>query len=190
MTGHPDYTDQEYLEGIRNAELAVEKTFYRKYYNLVYSLVGAKDSTKTIDPEDLYQDVITVVFTKIKQGELINLTAKLSTYIYRIAYNMLLYQLRQNRRFQKTELGDFEVEDDEAPDYDINAVELQGIELVKKLRYPCNEIIEDWYINKLNYIEIAKKFRYSDEGMARKKKSECLKVIREQARKLLADHLK
>lgn len=186
---HRDYTDSEYLEGIKNAVVAIERAFYKKHYAMVYKLVQERDSTKTMDPQDIYQDAITVTFTNIKSGKLSTLTAKLSTYIYQIAYNLLLNQLKSMQKLTSVKLTGIEIADQETPAYDIDLLEVQGLELVKKLHYPCNEILQDWYIHQHTYAHIANKFKYSSEEMARKKKSECLKSIREAAKKIKATFL-
>jgi RNA polymerase sigma factor (sigma-70 family) len=185
----PGYTDIEYLEGIRNAEIDIERAFYKHHLVMVKDLVRKMDSTGRIDAKDLYQEVMTVVFMKIKGGELTELRAKLSSYVYSVASNLLLYELRKNERLPRANLDDNEVAEEIEPSVTIQDIELKGLELVRRLRYPCNELIIDWYINKLNFDEIATKFKYSNGDMARKKKSECLKGAREQAKQLKNDYL-
>jgi RNA polymerase sigma factor (sigma-70 family) len=187
MMGEPFYSDQDILNGIKNSVHAVEKTFYDQNYDMIRGLVKKMDSSRNIDIDDLYQEVMVVVFMRIKSNELTQLTAKLSTYVYKIAHNLLLYKLRKNSRVVTSTLEDQDIADEEATDNNIKleTLEITALEMVKKLAYPCNEIIEDWYIHKLDYDQIAQKYRYKNANTAKKKKGDCMTHVRERAKELL-----
>ncbi len=63
--------------------------------------------------------------------------------------NLLLYRLRSNSRIKTSQLAenDFaeETENDLASK---DKLEILALQMVKKLAYPCSEIMEDWYLNK------------------------------------------
>jgi hypothetical protein len=73
---------------------------------------------------------------------------------------------------------------DEPGDHDnINQREVLIVEAVKNIKFPCNKILLDRYINKLSYDEIAVKYNYSNYNSAKKKKGECVK----KARKMISE---
>jgi RNA polymerase sigma factor (sigma-70 family) len=156
---------------------------------MVKGLLFRMDGSRNIDLEDLYQEVMVVVFTRIKNNELNQLTAKLSTYVYKTAQNLLLYKLRQDGRMRTSELIDNDILDEEPIDFDIDALKLMALEMVKNLTYPCNEIIEDWYLNRLDYEQIARKYKYRNANTAKKKKGDCISKARVEAKKLLTNRI-
>ena len=175
-------SDQEYLEGIRNDDVAVQRAFYEDYKDIVRGVVYKYDSSKEIRFEDHYQDVMMAVWTKIKTGELREMTAKLSTYLHRVAYNLLLYKMRKTGK--TTSLEGIEIlPEEEGPD--ISQLEILALELVDDLVPPCNEIMIDWYLNQMDYDQIAEKHRYKNANTAKKKKGDCLSRARVVAEELL-----
>jgi RNA polymerase sigma factor (sigma-70 family) len=187
MKGESFYSDLDFLNGIKNSVHAVEKAFYDQNYSMVRGLVKKMDGSRSIDIDDLYQEAMVVVFMRIKNNELTQLTAKLSTYVYKTAHNLLLYKLRKNSRMVTSSLEDHDVADEESVDIKLDVLEITALEMVKKLGYPCNEIINDWYIHKLDYDQIAQKFRYKNANTAKKKKGDCMTRARENAKDLLTN---
>jgi RNA polymerase sigma factor (sigma-70 family) len=175
-------SDQEYLEGIRNDNPVAQKDFYENYKDIVKGVVYKYDGSGEIRFEDHYQDVMMIVWSKIKNGELSKLTAKLSTYLYRVAYNLLLHKMRKTGKNVPLEGIEIQAESD-GPDLD--KMEMLALELVDDLRPPCNEIIADWYLNQLSYEEIAEKHKYKNANTAKKKKGDCLTKARAVAEELL-----
>jgi RNA polymerase sigma factor (sigma-70 family) len=185
MRGSPFYTDQEFLDGIRDSDHLTEKAFYDQHYDMIRGLIRKMDGLRNIDVDDLYQEVMVIVFMRIKNKELTHLTAKLSTYIYKTAHNLLLYRLRSNNRMKTSPLADRDFAEETQSDVSIDALEIIALEMVKKLTYPCNEIIEDWYIHKLDYEQIALKYKYKNANTAKKKKGDCMSNARVLAKELL-----
>jgi RNA polymerase sigma factor (sigma-70 family) len=175
-------SDQEYLEGIRNDNPAAQKTFYEDHKALVKGVVYKYDSSGEIKFEDHYQDVMIILWTKIKTGQLSKLTAKLSTYMHRVAYNLLLYKMRKTGKTVSLEGIDVPLE---AEGPDLNQLEFLALDLMDHMRPPCNEIIADWYLNQLSYEEIAEKHKYKNANTAKKKKGDCLTKVRAAAEELL-----
>jgi RNA polymerase sigma factor (sigma-70 family) len=175
-------SDQEYLEGIRNDNPAVQKAFFENHKDIVRGVVFKYDGSGEISFEDHYQDVITIVWSKIKNGELRDLTAKLSTYLHRVAYNLLLYKIRKTGKTVPLE-GIEIAPEPEAPDVD--QLEVLALGLIDDLRPPCNEVMIDWYLNQLSYEEIAEKHKYKNANTAKKVKGDCLSRARVAAEKLL-----
>lgn len=189
MRGVPSYTDEDFLNGIRASDHLTERTFYDQNYVMVRGLIKKMDSSKSIDIDDLYQDVMVIVFRRIKNKELTHLTAKLSTYVYKTAHNLILYTLRQSNRMPSSLSEDHDIAEEETSNINIDALELMALEMVRKLSYPCNEIIVDWYIHKLGYDEIALKHKYLNANTAKKKKGDCMTKARLQAKDLLEHNL-
>lgn len=176
-------SDHEYLEGIRSDNPAVVEAFYENHKELVRGVVYKYDSSKEILFDDHYHDVMVIVWNKIRTGELNDLTARLSTYIYSVAYNLLLYKMRKTGKTVPLEGFDVAVE---SKAVNLDRLEVLALELMDQLRPPCSEILMDWYIHQLNYDQIAAKHKYKNENTAKKKKGDCLAQVRTAASRLLA----
>jgi RNA polymerase sigma factor (sigma-70 family) len=185
MIGFVRYTDHDILEGVRNSDASIERAFYRRHYGMVRGLVLKRDNFGHVDVDDHYQDVMAIVFTKIKNGQLSQLTSKLSTYIYSVADNLLLYKLRKAGRMGIFALGAHDMAEETDEQINLDALEIAAFEMVKNLRPPCNEIIFDWYLRKLNYDQIAEKHKYKNANTAKKKKGDCISEARAKAKDLL-----
>jgi len=175
-------SDDEYLEGIRNDNPVVQKAFYESYQDIVKGVVYKYDSSREIAFEDHYQDVMMIVCTKIKSGELTTLTAKLSTYLHSVAYNLLLYKIRKTGKTVPLD-GIESAPESDGPD--IDRLEILALQLLDDLGPPCNEIMIDWYLNQLDYEQIAEKHKYKNANTAKKKKGDCLARVRSAAERLL-----
>jgi RNA polymerase sigma factor (sigma-70 family) len=175
-------SDHEYLEGIRHDDPAVLEAFYENYKDVVRGVVYKYDSSKEIQFDDHYHDVMVIVWNKIRTGELNDLTARLSTFVYSVAYNLLLYKLRKTGKTVPLEGFDVAVE---SKSVNLDRLEMLALELLDRLRPPCSEILVDWYINRLNYEQIAEKHKYKNENTAKKKKGDCLSQVRAAAAHLL-----
>lgn len=171
-------SDLETIAGVKSGDRKIEESFYKSQEAIIKGLLFKMDSNGRIDRDDLYQEVMAVLFVQIMDGKLDSLNAKLSTYVYSVGKNMILNKLRS---FKETLLPSLLVEGDEELTYDIDQVEKAAFALVNKLQPPCDEILIDWYINKLDYEQIAIKHKYKNANMAKKKKSECLEKARKEA---------
>ena len=81
-------TDQSLLIALRKSDPAAFELLYRQYYRMV-----AKQANDYRLPdeeiEDLFQEVLLVLVQKVRTPEF-ELTAKLSTYLFAVARNLLL----------------------------------------------------------------------------------------------------
>jgi RNA polymerase sigma factor (sigma-70 family) len=180
-------SDQDFLLGIRNCDPVIEKAFYEENYGMVRGMIYRYDSSRSVAVDDHYQDVMAIIFTRIKDGKLTQLTAKLSTFVYSIARNLLLDKLRRSRKMINAPIEDDHLASDDSELVNLDALEIAAMEMIKNLKPPCNEIIIDWYLHQLNYEQIAEKHKYKNANTAKKKKGDCIAGARITAKNLLAN---
>ncbi len=173
-------TDEDFLLGLRNGDDAVLSALYKKYYNLVLKFVvsnsGSSDSAK-----DIYQECIIVLYQKCKDPGF-TLNCKLQTYIYSVARNLWLKQLKKHGG--NTSLKEFHEEQIEDAETDVKAHRLRENELLKleeslqNLGEPCATLLKDFYVKKMSMEEISDKFGYTNADNAKNQKYKCLQRLK------------
>ena len=174
------FTDSQFIDGLRTNSNDVLTALYKKYYNIVLKLIVSNNGTQE-EAQDIYQETIIIVFENVKKPTF-ELNCQLQTYIYSIAKRLWLKQLKKNG---KTFLFK-ENEEDELTDVtnDLNEHFKKEDDILKMnqsmqlLGEPCNTIITDFYVVKMSMDEIAEKFGYTNSDNAKTQKYKCLQRLK------------
>ncbi len=128
--------------------------------------------------QDLLQEAIIVLWQKINSGQF-ELNAKISTYLFAIAKNKWMAEMRRRKKF------DHNIESLENKSDGINSLENiiddeQKNLLTKaleKLEPPCKELLLLFYFEERNMTEIAKLLNFANSNVAKAKKYQCKKAL-------------
>ena len=82
-------SDQQLLEGILHADRQSLLALYDRYFSELLSYVR-KNNGQEADAEDLFQEVIMVLFRKLQSGNL-TLSTSLGGYLFLLIYCFLYY---------------------------------------------------------------------------------------------------
>lgn len=151
---------------------------YKAYFGMVQRFV-IKNSGRTEDAEDIFQDTLLVLVEKLKQDDFY-LTASIKTYIMAIAKNLWFKHLRTAYR---------EVEFSEQHDRqffeDINqAIEDEKTYWNKLQNYleqittHCQHLIRKMFFQSESIEQIQKEYGYSSKHNAQNQKHKCVEQIR------------
>ncbi len=88
------FTDQQFIEGLRTGNSEVLEGLYKKYYQFVLKLILNNNGSHEA-AEDIYQETIIIVYENAQKPQF-ELSCQLQTYIYSIAKRLWLKQLRNN----------------------------------------------------------------------------------------------
>ncbi len=185
--------DNEIINLIRSTKAGDQDRAFAQLYDkcseTVYSMVRSNSGNAT-EAEDVFQDTLIVLHNNLRK-DTFKLTCKLNTYIYSVARNLWLNQLRKSSR--QTKLDPSSEEYVEVSDNSLQVLmrsEEDGIlnELILKLDENCRTILKYFYFEKMKMKSIAVKLGYANEGVAKSKKSKCLKKLRDMV--ALKPHLK
>ena len=151
------------IERAKNGDLEAFEALIIDYeqlvYNIIYRLMGNPEDTY-----DLSQETFIKVYTKINQFDG---TSKFSTWLYRIATNTCLDELRR-RRGKETFSLDQKIEGEEGsvhPEQENKIVEKEKAQIIQKALSEVNEknrevlVLRD--IQQLSYDEIAEILKIS-----------------------------
>lgn len=174
------FSDSQFLEGLRSGDSEVLRALYKKYYNIVLKLVvnnsGSSDAAR-----DVYQETIIVLFENSKKPAF-ELNCQLQTYIYSVAKRLWLKHLKKNgNTFLMREDSEGEIAD-VSEDISLHDQKEKDFEKVNQslasLGEPCATLIKDFYVHKLSMDEIAEKFGYTNADNAKNQKYKCLQRLK------------
>lgn len=173
-----EYTDLEFIDGLKTGNEAALKALYKKYYNIVLKIV-VNNSGGSEAAQDIYQETIIVLFENVQKPSF-ELNCQLQTYIYSVAKRLWLKQLRNNGHLTKLSDDDDVVDvSEEISDHLSKEADLQKMALsLEDLGEPCKTIIKDFYMNRLSMDEISEKFGYTNSDNAKTQKYKCLQRLK------------
>jgi RNA polymerase sigma factor (sigma-70 family) len=174
------FTDEEFLDGLRAGDNQVLSAFYKKHYNTVLKFI-LNNSGSEAEAKDVYQETVIVVYENA-QNPAFTLSCRLQTYIYSIARRLWLKQLRQSGRTflfkedEENELADVGVAMEEHSSREADLVRMT--KSLAELGEPCATLISDFYVRKLSMEEISEKFGYTNADNAKTQKYKCLQRLK------------
>lgn len=156
------------------------RAMYQQYYGMIEQLI-LKNSGKTEDAADIFQDGLMALFRKARETDF-QLTSSLKTFVYAICRNLWLMRLRKLKR--ETQLTEVHQETvgvaaeviDFLEDNDRNQLIARGL---KTLGEDCQKVLGLYYFEKTRMKKIAEIMGYTGEQVAKNKKSRCMKKLRE-----------
>lgn len=174
-----DYSDSDFIEGLKTGNEAALKALYKKYYQIVLKIV-VNNSGGSEAAQDIYQETIIVLFENAQKPDF-TLNCQLQTYIYSVAKRLWLKQLRNNGHLTRLNNDDAELIDvsEEINDHLRKEAELLKMtQSLDELGEPCKTIIKDFYMHRLSMDEISEKFGYTNSDNAKTQKYKCLQRLK------------
>jgi RNA polymerase sigma factor (sigma-70 family) len=174
------FTEDQFIEGLRTGNSEVLSVLYKKYYNIVLKFIVNNSGTQEA-AQDIYQETIIVLYENVQKSSF-ELNCQLQTYIFSIAKRLWLKQLKKSSKtFLFKEDGENELVDvsEEITEHLNKEVELEKLnQSLLELGEPCATLIKDFYVQKLSMDEIAEKFGYTNADNAKNQKYKCLQRLK------------
>lgn len=170
-----EYNEKELLEGLARNDHRSAQIIYKENYGLVQTFI-VQNNGSTDDAMDVFQEAMIVLYEKSKSPDF-ELTCQIRTYLYSVCRRLWLKKLQQNHRYISPMDGmedavpvEEEIEQKEKLDSDFALMDVA----MKSLGEPCKSLIEAYYIQKKNMVEIADDFGYTNSDNAKNQKYKCL----------------
>lgn len=171
----PEINESELLEGLaRNDRKAVE-TLYKQNYSMVQAFILNNNGT-TDDARDIFQEAMIVLFEKAKDGQL-ELNCQIKTYVYSVCRRLWLKRLQQLQRFGAPveSLENMVPVEEELEEHERKNEAFAVMEkAMTHLGEPCKSLLEAYYIQKKQMLDIAAEFGYTNADNAKNQKYKCL----------------
>jgi len=171
------YTDQEIIQGLKSGESYVVKYLAKDYLPVIRYYIS-KNNGNEEDAKDIFQDALYIIIEKIHNNEFV-LQGTLTTYLFAICKNLWLIALDRQKAAKNYELRRL------ADHMDSDFTEAGDRVFYENIFRECFEEMDQvsqkilkMYWMEISPSEIADKLRYS-YGYVRKKKSECMKELKE-----------
>ncbi|MFL5753771.1 MAG: RNA polymerase sigma factor [Bacteroidia bacterium] len=172
------FTDSEYLEGLRSNNQLALTSLYKKHFGIILKYVLNNSGTEE-EAQDIYQESIIVLYQNV-QKPAFTLNCALQTYIYSVARRLWLKHLNKHSNMHK--LGDNEEVADVSSDvseYEQKEIQIGKMnESLDNLGEPCKTLIQDFYVRHMNMEDIAEKFGYTNADNAKNQKYKCLQRLK------------
>lgn len=167
------FSDNDLLKMIADADSSAFRHMYKVYFPMVRYMV-VKNSGSSDDAADLFQDVMVILYEKIRDHKL-NLTCSLKTFIYSVARNQWLKRIKSRKQtvsFQNFE--DFIILEEE----NILSMDLNVKNLIQDLGDACRKLLILFYYRRKSMIEISAELNYANTDTAKNQKYKCLQRLK------------
>lgn len=190
MSIHKDVKpdDSAVLDLIRTGNPRVTEELYHAYRKAFIAWAISAYACKEEDAVEVYQKAFTILYFNIRNGKLSVLSSSLKTYLFSIAKNVFRERFREKQKdYDTLALEDLH----QSPDFQ-NQVDNSILDqykhdeqkelvrsLLSRIGEPCARLLKLIFIQGFASDAVAEEMNYSDERVVRKRKSLCLKQLRE-----------
>lgn len=162
--------DQEILDRIKKGDESALDFLYKKNYKMMVNMIIKNNGTEE-EAKDVYQEALLAFWQKAASGKL-EMTSKISTYIYSICQNLWRKELDRKSRLRNEE-KDGAVTDGHDEQERIRIIN----QCINELGETCKKILFYFYYDDYSMDEIAEKLGFANADTAKTKKYKCKKEL-------------
>ncbi len=173
------------MEEIKSDNDRILEKIYHENRSSFINWILKYSSYDTEEAVELYQKAFIILYLNIKNEKLIELNSSLKTYLYAIAKN-LLKELNRSKKNNLSldddmlnELNKVQVDNNILEKYDNKHHKEIVRTLLEEIGDPCKTLLTLIFIQNYATEAVVEAMKYSDERVVRKRKSLCLKRMRD-----------
>jgi len=176
MFGSNQPTDQQVIDKIREGDQKMLIHLYKRNVGPIRSYI-LRNNGDAPDVEDMLQESLVILWQNVHKEGFV-LSSKLDTYLYAIAKNLWLKQLRKNGRMH---LSDFQ--SDHSPDLADTTEEYNDDKYAILSKYlhqlgeTCRDLLSHFYFEQWDMEKIAQQMQFANADTAKAKKYQCKKKL-------------
>ncbi|CAA6830222.1 MAG: RNA polymerase sigma-70 factor, ECF subfamily, putative [uncultured Aureispira sp.] len=178
--------DNQILEAIKRGDPKVLEKLYDDNRQPFLVWAAQTYQCETEDAVGIYQKAYTILYLNVRNGKLTSLTSTIKTYLFSIGKNLFREKFRDkhNRLVNLDDVSNSSIVENQLDNniFDTYKDEHQK-ELVRHLLNeignPCKKLLNLMFIQGYSAEAVVHEMGYSDERVVRKRKSLCLKKLRE-----------
>ena len=166
---------------IRIGNEAYTKQLYTQHKTKFVSWFMKQYKLNQQESLEVYHQSFLVLYYQIKQERLTALMSTLETYLFGIGKKLMLKEQAKERNFLDLAEADLvSIKDEALEQEDLVHKKMLVRQIFKSVKEPCKSILAMYYYREFSLESIANRLGYKNSGTVKKKKSLCLKDIREQ----------
>lgn len=146
---------------------------YSQYFHPVKNYV-LKNSGNADEADDLFQDALVIFYVKVRKGEY-RKTSSLKTYLFGIARNLWLKELRRRRTAHKH--LNVEDESDFQEELIIQKSQMTIRKVMELINEECKQLLIDFYFEGKTMASLTTKYGLGSEAATKNKKYRCLQKL-------------
>ena len=167
--------DQLLLKGLAENDKKAIESIYRLNYSMIQTFV-LNNNGSVDDARDIFQEAMVVLYQK-STTPTFSLNCQIKTYVYSICRRLWLKRLQQLSKFS-TQVENLEetvpVEEEIEEHEKVNNNFILMEDAMGKIGEPCKSLLDAYYLQKKNMLEIAGEFGYTNADNAKTQKYKCL----------------
>lgn len=175
------YSDEEIIRLVkfgRNLEQPISYIYTEHFDNLTNFIRRNKGSQQ--DAEDIFQETI-IIFVDMIQREKFRGESSIKTFLYAIARNIWLNELKKRDRMFIRDTESYEPKSKDSEDLQEALIKSESkqkvMELIDQLGETCKKILVYYYYDNLSMKEIYERMHYETEQVVRNQKYKCMKKL-------------
>jgi len=178
--------DNQILEAIKRGDPKVLERLYDD--NRQPFLIWASQSyqCESEDAIEIYQKAYTILYLNVRNEKLTSLTSTIKTYLFSIGKNLFREKFRDKHNklvnlddVSNTSAIDNHLDTNVFDNYKEEHQKELVRQLLNEIGNPCKKLLELMFIQGYSAEAVVYEMGYSDERVVRKRKSLCLKKLRE-----------
>lgn len=180
-----DKNDNQILESIKKGDPKVLERLYDEIRQPFLVWASQLYQCENEDAVEIYQKAYTILYMNVRNGKLTTLTSSVKTYLFSIGKNLFREKFRNkhNRLVNIDDVSntalDAEVDSNVLSSYENTHQKELVRKLLSEIGDPCSTLLELMFIKGYSAEAVVREMNYSDERVVRKRKSLCLKKMRE-----------
>lgn len=163
------------LLGLRNQVNASYHFLYKNYFSMIKDFVTNNNGTYD-EAKDVFQECIISLSEKLYKSEII-LTCSLKTYFFSMCKFNWLNKLRDKKKYSTVNFDDFDIIEDVKND-SFEEIKFEKLNLVNELGEKCQEILKQFYYQKLSMQIIAENLKYTNAENVKVQKYKCIEQLK------------
>lgn len=182
----PVNKDSSTLDAIKNGNPKVLEKLYDENRKPFIIWAIQLYSCAEEDAIEVYQKAYTILYMNVRNGKLVKLTSSIKTYLFSIGKNLFREKFRDKHN-KLVNLDDVsntsavlnQVDNNILDAYQKNHQKELVRQLLDEVGDPCRKLLQLMFIQGYSADAVVEEMGYSDERVVRKRKSLCLKKLRE-----------
>ncbi len=174
------------LEDIQKGDEQLLERLYAQYRSEFIIWAGRRYNCADDTSAEVYQRAFIILYYNIKDGKITELKSSLKTYLFAIAKNVFRERFRdKHNKTSDIEQGaaiqevDYDIDETYKKEHQKKVV----ARLLQRIGEPCKTVLHLFFFKNYSVEAIAITMGYKDERVVSKRKSVCLKQLRELMKK-------